>query len=409
MARISPDAPGPRQTLGALWRSVFWVSFPFGILAFVLPIYGKELGASAVGVGSLFTAVSLVPLVIRPFLGRALDKWGRRPFLLVGLFGYSAATVVFCLADTIRLLTIGRLIQGLGQAFLWISAYTIVADAARNEGRASDFGRVDEAVNRGTLIGTSLGFGALFFLSDLDLDWQAMWFWLFAAYTIPVLMALRTGWRGVGDTRPDEIEYAEEDQSLSGQLAALMAVVFATGGSRAMVWPMLMIFLQDRLSADVGVLAMAYLPAAVISSFLPSRMGKMTDRMGRRGPMVVGLLVGALASALVPHLASLIYLATLWAVESLGKTVSVPAERAFVADIAGANVRGTSYGLYTFAHFLGAAIGPVVGGWLYENVGHAAPFYLNAAALVVGAFLVWGVLREPRGGTVKQVTAGSDI
>jgi MFS family permease len=125
--------------------------------------------------------------------------------------------------------------------------------------------------------------------------------------------------------------------------------------------------------------------------------------------MVVGLLVGALASALVPHLASLIYLATLWAVESLGKTVSVPAERAFVADIAGANVRGTSYGLYTFAHFLGAAIGPVVGGWLYENVGHAAPFYLNAAALVVGAFLVWGVLREPRGGTVKQVTAGSDI
>ena len=176
-----------------------------------------------------------------------------------------------------------------------------------------------------------------------------------------------------------------------------------------MVWPMLMIFLQDRLSTDVGVLAMAYLPAALISSFLPSRMGKVTDRLGRRGPMVVGLLIGALASALIPHLAGLIYLATLWAVESLGNTVSVPAERAFVADIAGASVRGTSYGLYTFAHFLGAAVGPVAGGWLYENVGHAAPFTLNAAALMVGAFLVWAVLREPRRGVVEQLTAGSDI
>jgi MFS family permease len=124
-------------------------------------------------------------------------------------------------------------------------------------------------------------------------------------------------------------------------------------------------------------------------------MGRIADRVGRRTPMITGLVVGAAASALIPHLSSVIALAALWAVESLGYTAAVPAERAFVADIAGADVRGTSYGLYTFAYFLGAAVGPLLGGWMYDNVGHGSAFYLNTAVLLLGALLVATVLREP--------------
>jgi MFS family permease len=111
--------------------------------------------------------------------------------------------------------------------------------------------------------------------------------------------------------------------------------------------------------------------------------------------MILGLLVGAAASALIPHLRSLLVLAGLWAVESAGYAASVPAERAFVADIAGEDVRGTSYGLYTFAYFLGSAIGPLAGGWLYDRVSPATPFYLNTVALLFGALLVAVALREP--------------
>ena len=69
---MSSDAPNvlESRTLKTLWRAVFWVSFPFGILSFVLPIYGKELGATALEVGGLFSAMSFVPVVVRPFLGR---------------------------------------------------------------------------------------------------------------------------------------------------------------------------------------------------------------------------------------------------------------------------------------------------------------------------------------------------
>jgi MFS family permease len=389
--------PSSRKTLKSLRWAVFWVSFPFGILSFVLPIYSKELGASALQVGGLFSAISLVPIVVRPLLGRALDRWGRRPFLLLGLSGYAVAMIVFCRARTVPVLTVARFVQGLGIAFLWLSAYTVVADIASETGRGRDFGSIDEAASRGALVGTTAGFSVIFTLQGFfDLEWEQIWFWIFAAYTVPAMLALCSGWRGVDETCPLAARQPIESRPVSGQLLALMVIVLLTGASSAMVWPLLMIFLQDALHADVSALATAYIPAALITSFLPSHMGRIADRVGRKGPMIAGLALGALASALIPYLGSVIALTVLWAVESLGYTASLPAERAFVADIAGEDVRGASYGLYTFAYFLGAALGPLVGGWLYDNLSHEMPFYLNTAVLSLGALLVAAVLREPR-------------
>jgi len=392
---MTTDTPRPNSgTLGSLWQAVFWVSFPFGILSFVLPIYGRELGATALEVGGFFSAFSLVPVLVRPFLGRILDRWGRRPFLLLGLVGYAAAMLVFAQADRIWLLTLARLIQGLGQAFLWLSALTIVADVAAASGRGQNFGVIDEATNRGAIFGTTLGMAVLFSLEEGGGGLSQVWGWLFLGYTIPALFALWRAWKGVPETRPPAAGTPIEDRPVSGQLWALMGIVFVTGASSAMVWPLLMIFLQDALGAGTQELALAYLPAAIISAVLPSRTGNLADRFGRKGLMVLGLIVGAAASILIPYLGSVLALAVLWGIESLGYAASIPAERAFVADIAGVDARGTSYGLYTFAYYLGAAIGPLAGGWLYDNVSPASPFYVNSAVLLIGAALVWTVLKE---------------
>lgn len=383
-------------TLRNLWKAIFWVSFPFGILSFVLPIYGRQLGASALEIGGFFSAVSIVPVIVRPFLGRIMDRWGRRPFLLMGLIGYAIAMVVFSLSNSIFQLTIARFIQGLGQAFLWLAAFTIVADVAQETGRGYDFGLIDEAVSRGALIGTTAGFLALFSLDQIVATGSQVWLILFAGYTIPALIALVIGWRGVPETRPPRSGETIQSQPLSRQLFTLMVIVFFTGASSTMIWPLLMIFLQDTLGAEVWGLAIAYLPAALISAFLPSRMGKLADRFGRKRPMAGGLILGALASLLIPNLRSLGALAMLWAIETIGYTAAIPAERAFVADIAGEDFRGTSYGLYTFSYFLGALIGPIAGGWFYDRAGPAVPFYINAGVLALGSFMVLIFLRESK-------------
>jgi MFS family permease len=389
-----------------LWWAMFLISLPFGILAFVMPIYGKELGGSAVEIGGLFSALAIVPLIVRPFLGRALDRWGRRPFLLLGLGGYVAAMILFCVSNTIWLLTLARLVQGLGQAFLWLSVITIIADVTSVAGRGRDFGRIDEAMGQGALIGALLGFFGIFTLAGMQLKMTQVWFWVFLAYTIPALVAFGIAWRGIGETRPPITDAHSEQRALSSQLAVLMGIIFIVGASMAMVSPLLMIFLQDYFRADIRTLGLAYLPAALVGAFLPARLGRLADRWGRKMPMIGGLAIGALASALIPHLPNLIFLAVLWAIGAVGNAASTPAQRAFVADIAGQDVRGSSYGLYTFAYFLGAAVGPLVGGWLYDSVSPAMPFYVNAIVLLIGAVLVATMLRETRATTRGYVLRG---
>jgi MFS family permease len=382
------------------------VSFPFGTLTFLLPIHGRQLGASAVQIGSLFSALSLVPVIVRPLLGPALDRYGRKPFLLLGLGGYAIAMGLFAFSDSILALAIARLIQGTGQAFLWIAAFTIVADVARETGRGLDFGIIDEAVNRGALIGTTTGLFAYFALQSVGLAQRTAWLMLFTVYSIPALFSLLVAWRGVEETLPENDPHAIRSRPLSSQLIALMGVVFITSVSSSMIWPLLMLFLQDQLGATIGALALAYFPAALINSVLPSRAGRLTDRIGRKGPMIAGLWIGSITSVLIPNLASIVGLAALWAVENIGVTISYPAQRAFVADIAGKDVRGTSYGLYTFAHFLGAVIGPIFGGWLFDTISPSAPFYFNAGVLMVGSLLIIAFLREPRS---EQIAPAAQI
>ena len=78
--------------------------------------------------------------------------------------------------------------------------------------------------------------------------------------------------------------------------------------------------------------------------------------------MIIGLIIGAGASLFIPNFKSVIALTALWCLETIGFTVSIPAERALVADIAGKDIRGTSYGMYTFSFYLGSALGSMAGG-----------------------------------------------
>ncbi len=54
------------------------------------------------------------------------------------------------------------------------------------------------------------------------------------------------------------------------------------------------------------------------------------------------------------------------------------------------------YGLYTFVSSMGASVGPLAGGWLYDSVGRAVPFYLNGVVLLMGALLVLLLLGKKR-------------
>lgn len=398
--------------LRMLTNTIFLISFPFGLLFFTLPFLGREMGASALAIAGLYSAFSFMTVLLRPVVGWALDRYGRRPFLLGGLIGYLVANLTFLWAGSVTTLYLARIAQSIGSSLTWLAAYAIVADLTSADARGRNFGRLDQARFQAILAGVFVFFGIYALLAQrsgtlseesMDLAWTVS-FGIFAVLGVYAVWRVRR-LPETGASRAPQPFWPSFRASLgrvSRPLMVLMGIVFLTTAAFQAVSPLVLIFLQERFDASLMELAWAYFPMAVIWAALPSRMGAIGDRLGRKLPMALGLLVGGSVILFLPHTPSLVLLAVLWALEALAFTASVPAEEALVADLSGTDRQGESFGLYTFASGLGAVIGPLIGGWLYDQVGHVVPFYFTAALAFVGALLIVLLVREPDRSTAAQ-------
>jgi len=385
-----------------LFLPILLSSTAFAILEFVLPVYGKRLGASALEIGGMFSIFAVTMTLIRPFVGWAMDRFGRKRFLVVALLARAGSLILFAAAADLIGLYLARFAQGIAASLTWISAYAIAADLASPDARGSAAGRVDEAAGRGGLYGALVGFTILGWL-PLYTGWPI----LFAGYALLAVVGAWMIWKNVPETKPAPTVQAQGQRAkvVSKSLFRLMVIVFIVGGSTAMVSPLLLVLLQDKFTTEVSILAIASIPAALINGFLPSRLGRLSDRFGRAPMIAVGLTASGLVSLFLPGLPAMSWLVALWALEALGWAIAAPAQEALVADLTARETRGTAYGLYSFASSLGATFGPLVGGWLYDAVGHAVPFYLNGVVLFLGAIWVLALLSKPSGARVLDASA----
>ena len=139
----------------------------------------------------VFTVVTLVMIVVRPLVGLAMERYGRKYFLLMGLSAYILAMGVFTLADTLWMLYIARMIQGLGAALTWIATYTMAAELAVSGRRGEAIGMVDEAGERGAVYGSFIAFAGIVLGSALTMKVQ--YYKLVYEQDASILAALITG------------------------------------------------------------------------------------------------------------------------------------------------------------------------------------------------------------------------
>lgn len=398
---MGPAGNQNTRAFSVLQNAVLIGSFSFGILQFSLPIYAKQLGASALDIGGMISIFAVMITIARPLVGWGIDRFGRKSFLFISFLFYGLAMALFGMAQNVNTLYLARFVQGIGSSLLWIPAYTVATElTGRDWGRA--VGIVDMLTARGGFFGTFIGFGFMFTITPFMLAWKLS----FAVYGLMTLVSACLVWWGVPETRvaqEAQDSVLHEDHLDRRRITRLMAIVFLTGMSTAMISPLVMIFLQDRFTTDVAALASAFIPAALVSAYLPGRLGGLSDRLGRAPMIALGLAGAGLVSLLMPLMNSLLALSALWLLDAAGFSVASPAQRALVADLTGRNVRGTGYGLYTFAEGLGFTLGPLLGGWMYDAAGHALPFYVNGVVLFFGAWLVLKLLggKEDKLATLK--------
>lgn len=166
---MTQPMPSNKLAKNTLLLAAAAIGFAQTVLFAILAPLGREIGLIEVQIGAIISCSSLTLFLISPLWGRASDRWGRRKVLLIGLFGYSAGTLVFAgvfqaallgfLAPlaALVLLIITRVGNATVMAAVSPSASAYMADITTVEERVKGMGALGAATNIGSILGPAIG------------------------------------------------------------------------------------------------------------------------------------------------------------------------------------------------------------------------------------------------------------
>ncbi|MCM2465530.1 MFS transporter [Methanoculleus oceani] len=146
-----------------------------------------------------------------------------------------------------------------------------------------------------------------------------------------------------------------------------------------------------RLGVDESVIGVVFGIYAAMLLLFSIPMGLLSDRVGRRPLIVVGMLLLALATALFGFSTTVAHLIVARAVQGVSAAATWSAGLALLADTCDPGRLGEKMGVALSAVGLGTVLGPVVGGLLFEYAGYTATFLLPAVLVASVGLLVLAV------------------
>ncbi|NOQ72451.1 MAG: MFS transporter [Crocinitomix sp.] len=132
-----------------------------GLIVPIIPdlissLTGQNLSDAALTGGLLITAYAGVQFLFAPVMGELSDRFGRKPILLLSLFGLGIDYILHAFSPTITWLFVGRILAGVFGASHTV-AFAYIADVSSKENKAKNFGIIGAAFGLGFVIGPALG------------------------------------------------------------------------------------------------------------------------------------------------------------------------------------------------------------------------------------------------------------
>jgi MFS transporter, DHA1 family, tetracycline resistance protein len=368
-----------------VFLTVFIDLLGFGIIIPLMPFYAETFGANALTVGLLNTSFSLMQFLFAPFWGRLSDRIGRRPVILVGLFGSAVSYLLFGLATSLTLLFAARIAAGIAGANI-STAHAYMADITTPENRAKGMGLVGAAFGLGFIFGPAIG-GFLsqwgyqapsFFASILSLaNFIAAWFLLPESRPRPEATVRRA-------SRLDLLRYAATRPDLP-QLFLISFIVLTAFASFETTFAL---YSERRFAFSASTIGYVFAFVGVVLSVVQGFLvGRVVRRLGEHRLMPIAILVLAAGLALVALAANVPMLLAACGLLAVGMGFHSPSIMALISRRSDADTQGGVLGLSQSLSSLARVVGPAWGGWLYDRYGMVMP-YVTAAGLMLLAFLL---------------------
>jgi MFS family permease len=393
------DSHGERMSAGeARAAGGLALVFAFRMLGMfmVLPVlatYGQDLaGATPALLGLAIGAYGLTQAVLQIPFGMLSDRIGRRPVIYAGLIIFAAGSVLAANADSVWGVIAGRVLQGAGAISAAVMA--LLSDLTREQHRTKAMAMIGMSIGLSFAVAMVVGplLTRAFGLAGL--------FWATAAMAlVGILVVAGVVPRAAGPLQHRESGVARQALLPTLRNMDLLRLDFAILALHAILMASF-IALPLALVEQGGLPReehwWVYLTALLIGFFGMVPFIIYGEKKRRMKQVLLGAVVVLLGCELFfwafGHSLRALVIGTVVFFTAFNLLeASLPS---LVSKVAPAGGKGTAMGVYSTSQFLGAALGGILGGWLFQHTGLAGVF-LGCAALAL-LWLGFAVtMREP--------------
>ncbi len=394
-----------------LWCAMFVGMIGIAMVSPLLPVFVRdELGGPEIAVALSFSGLAISMMLFAPIVGRYGDRFGAKPFIVVGFLLYALGATGYLVATSWEQVVAFRVLSGVGAAAIFPVALAYVGRLAPpgREGAYVGAFAVSEVLGFG--MGPLLG-GTIRDAVSSDAAFATMAL-LLAATAFATFLFL--------PSRPSRSEGGREDTQAEPsvswlqllrfapvQAAMTVHTVVALGWGAGATFLAVYVISEDGLGTEsatfVGVLLAS---RSLIGGVLQPYFGRLADRKSRLTLVMVGLVLSAAGHLAVPELPDTLvevgglviapWLLGVFVLIGLAEALAWPAQQAIFVDVGRRVGMGAVMGLNQMGSSLGFLAGSLIGAAVVAAFGLEAVFRYAGIVVLLGALLFFLLMQRAR-------------
>ena len=363
----------PRQFWLLFWGMLISAAGGSMIWPFLTIYMRQRLDIPLTTVTLLFTLNSAAGLATTAVAGPVADRFGRKGVMVLSLAANSATMLAMSSAGTLRPWVILMAISGAFSPLFRVGGNSMVADLVEPERRASAYAFLRMSNNLGVAIGPSVG-------GFVTATSYALAFYIAAGasavFTLLVLFF-------VAETVPQKQATSDQPQTDGGYsqvlrdrpFLAFCGVYSLTVMAHVLLMVLLPVYAKENFGVPENQYGFIMATNAAMVVLFQYATTRLTERYHHLPVLAVGSLFLALGTGSVAlgwnfptFLASMVIL-------TIGEMIVVPTSIALTANLSPPAMRGRYMSVYSLTWGIGFGIGPVIGGFLNDNLAPVAIWY----------------------------------
>jgi multidrug resistance protein len=383
------------RALGLIFFIMLMDIAGLSILAPVAPYVVRQFSSNALMVTMLTVIYAAAQFIAAPAMGKISDRVGRRPVLLVSVFGSAVGYFIFGIGGALWVLFLSRLIDGITGGNLSTAA-AYIADVSKPEERAKNFTLIGMAYGLGFILGPALG-GALGQVSPTAPVFAAGVISLASVGLIYFLLPESLP-REKRETSPLRLRDFNPFVSISSMarkpgvgLVLLVTALFnlAFDGINSTT----ALFMVDKFAAQPWHIGALFVLVGVATAIMQGTLVRsMLPKFGEKRMAIVSMAGEGIGAVLLFLAPALWMLFPIGFAQTLVNSFIFSALSTLAANRVSEREQGQLAGVSAAVNGLVAALGPLWAGATYDHVMVGAPLWIGAIILLL-AVVVMGQVK----------------